>query len=535
MFSKILIANRGEIAVRIIRACNEMGIRTVAVYSQADAQSLHVNLADESYCIGPALLKDSYLNMTAIIDVAIATGCQAIHPGYGLLSENPRFAELCEKCNIKFIGPHYSVIAKMGDKDEARRTMKKAGVPVVPGLDEITDIAEAKKFAAEIGYPVIVKASAGGGGRGIRIVWKEEDFETAVRTASAEAQSAFGNGKVYLEKYLTNVKHVEMQIVADNQGNVVCLGERDCSMQRKNQKLIEESPCVTLSQQVRREMMRCAVLAAKVAMLRVSVRQIARQAKEKLAAESNVPVAPDSADGCVRSLARELTQTLDEVISLARKYREGDLELKRAVTNVSHDLRTPLTSAAGYAGLLKKSGLNEKQAEYLAVVEGRISAMKRLTDELLSYSVAAADEGALTLAETDIAALLEDSLTQFYAAFEERGISPVISIPEEKVVRIADKDALARVFGNVISNAVRYSDGDFSVTMTKDGEIVFENAASALDEVSTGRLFDRFYTVENARGSTGLGLSIAKIFVEKMGGTIGASWSAGRLYIRIRI
>ena len=279
----------------------------------------------------------------------------------------------------------------------------------------------------------------------------------------------------------------------------------------------------------------CVVLAAKVAMLRVSVRQIARQAKEKLAAESNVPIAPDSADGCVRSLARELTETLDEVISLARKYREGDLELKRAVTNVSHDLRTPLTSAAGYAGLLKKSGLNEKQAEYLAVVEGRISAMKRLTDELLSYSVAAADEGALTLAETDIAALLEDSLTQFYAAFEERGISPVISIPEEKVVRIADKDALARVFGNVISNAVRYSDGDFSVTMTKDGEIVFENAASALDEVSTGRLFDRFYTVENARGSTGLGLSIAKIFVEKMGGEIGASWSAGRLYIRIRI
>ena len=263
MFSKILIANRGEIAVRIIRACNEMGIRTVAVYSEADAQALHVNLADESYCIGPALLKDSYLNMTAIIDVAIATGCQAIHPGYGLLSENARFAELCEKCNIKFIGPHYSVISKMGDKDEARRTMKKAGVPVVPGLDEIGDIAAAKAFAAEIGYPVIVKAAAGGGGRGIRIVWKEEDFENAVRTASAEAQAAFGNGKCYLEKYLTDVKHVEMQIVADNQGNVVCLGERDCSLQRKNQKLIEESPCVTLKPAVREEMMRAAVLAAK--------------------------------------------------------------------------------------------------------------------------------------------------------------------------------------------------------------------------------------------------------------------------------
>lgn len=263
MFSKILIANRGEIAVRIIRACNEMGITTVAVYSEADANSLHVNLADESYCIGPALLKDSYLNMTAIIDVAIATGCQAIHPGYGLLSENPRFAELCEKCNIKFIGPHYSVIAKMGDKDEARRTMKAAGVPVVPGLDEITDIAEAKAFAREIGYPVIVKASAGGGGRGIRIVEREEDFESAVSIASSEALSAFGNGKVYLEKFLTDVKHVEMQIIADQQGNVVCLGERDCSMQRKNQKLIEESPCVVLSDKVRDDMMRCAVLAAK--------------------------------------------------------------------------------------------------------------------------------------------------------------------------------------------------------------------------------------------------------------------------------
>ena len=263
MFSKILIANRGEIAVRIIRACNEMGIRTVAVYSEADAQALHVNLADESYCIGSALLKDSYLNMTAIIDVAIATGCQAIHPGYGLLSENPRFAELCEKCGIKFIGPSYTVIAKMGDKDEARRTMRAAGVPVVPGMDEIADVAEAKKFAGEIGYPVIVKASAGGGGRGIRIVWKEEDFENAVLTASAEAQSAFGNGKVYLEKYLTDVKHVEMQIVADDFGNVVCLGERDCSMQRKNQKLIEESPCVTLKPDVREKMMQAAVTAAK--------------------------------------------------------------------------------------------------------------------------------------------------------------------------------------------------------------------------------------------------------------------------------
>lgn len=263
IFSKILIANRGEIAVRIIRACKEMGIGTVAVYSEADAQALHVNLADESYCIGPALLKDSYLNMTALIDVAIATGCEAVHPGYGLLSESARFAELCEKCNIKFIGPSSSIIAKMGDKNAARRTMKAAGVPVVPGMDEITDISVAKRFAATIGYPVIVKASAGGGGRGIRIVWREEDLEGAVMSASSEAQNAFGNGNVYLEKYLTDVKHVEMQIIADELGNVVCLGDRDCSMQRKNQKLIEESPCYTLSSDLRRRMMKAAIRAAK--------------------------------------------------------------------------------------------------------------------------------------------------------------------------------------------------------------------------------------------------------------------------------
>ena len=240
-----------------------MGIGTVAVYSEADAQALHVNLADESYCIGPALLKDSYLNMTALIDVAIATGCEAVHPGYGLLSESARFAELCEKCNIKFIGPSSAIIAKMGDKNAARRTMKAAGVPVVPGMDEITDISVAKRFASTIGYPVIVKASAGGGGRGIRIVWREEDLEGAVMSASSEAQSAFGNGNVYLEKYLTDVKHVEMQIIADELGNVVCLGDRDCSMQRKNQKLIEESPCYTLSSDLRRRMMKAAIRAAK--------------------------------------------------------------------------------------------------------------------------------------------------------------------------------------------------------------------------------------------------------------------------------
>ena len=225
------------------------------------------------------------------------------------------------------------------------------------------------------------------------------------------------------------------------------------------------------------------------------------QAEEKLAEQSNAPISPDSADGIVRRLARGISRTLDETIMLGRKYREGDAELKRAVTNVSHDLRTPLTSAAGYAGLLKKSGLTPKQAEYLSVIEGRISAMRRLTEELLAYSVAASDETEPVLAEVDIAAALEDSLTQFYAAFEERGISPSIDIPQNEVVRIADKDALARVFGNVISNAVRCSDGDFCVTMKENGEITFENAASSLDEVSAKRLFDRFFTVENARGS----------------------------------
>lgn len=263
MFTKILIANRGEIAVRIIRACKEMGILTVAVFSQADRDALHVSLADEAYCIGPALLKDSYLNMTAIIDVAVATGAQAVHPGYGLLSENERFAELCKMCGIQFIGPDFTVIAAMGNKDEARRTMKKAGVPIVPGMDVIKEPKEALDVASKIGYPVIVKASAGGGGRGIRIVEKEEDLTKAIQMASSEAAGAFGNGEVYMEKYLTHVKHVEMQLLADNFGNVVCLGERDCSVQRKNQKLIEESPCSLISEQVRRRMMDASVRAAK--------------------------------------------------------------------------------------------------------------------------------------------------------------------------------------------------------------------------------------------------------------------------------
>lgn len=263
MFTKILIANRGEIAVRVIRACKEMGISTVAVFSEADRDALHVNLADESYCIGPALLKDSYLNMTAIVDVAVATGAQAIHPGYGLLSENARFAQLCSECNIKFIGPDHTVISSMGNKDEARRTMKAAGVPIVPGMDAITDPAEALKVAEKIGYPVIVKASAGGGGRGIRIVESADGLEKAIELASGEARGAFGNGEVYMEKYLTHVKHVEMQLLADEFGNVVCLGERDCSVQRKNQKLVEESPCSVLSDDIRAAMMEASVRAAK--------------------------------------------------------------------------------------------------------------------------------------------------------------------------------------------------------------------------------------------------------------------------------
>lgn len=263
MFTKILIANRGEIAVRIIRACKEMGIASVAVYSEADRDALHVNLADESYCIGPALLKDSYLNMTALIDVAAATGAQAIHPGYGLLSENPQFAELCETCGIAFIGPSSEVIRRMGNKDEARKTMRAAGVPIVPGMDAITDEAEALRVADEIGYPVIVKASAGGGGRGIRIVRDRADLPRAIQMASSEAQSAFGNGEVYMEKYLEHVKHVEMQILADTHGNVITLGERDCSVQRKNQKLVEESPCPVMRPEVRKKMTAATKAAAK--------------------------------------------------------------------------------------------------------------------------------------------------------------------------------------------------------------------------------------------------------------------------------
>ena len=263
MFSKILIANRGEIAVRIIRACKEMGIATVAVFSEADSEAMHVSLADESYCIGPAALKGSYLNMSSILTIAAATGAEAIHPGYGLLSENARFAGLCDQCGIIFIGAPAKVIARMGDKDEARRTMKAAGVPVIEGSDILPDISAARVEAERIGYPVMLKARSGGGGRGIRIIESPEKLAPAFETAYAEAKSAFGDGELYMEKYLRGVKHVEMQLICDSFGNVVCLGERECSIQRSNQKLLEESPSPSVNDELRRAMTESAVKAAR--------------------------------------------------------------------------------------------------------------------------------------------------------------------------------------------------------------------------------------------------------------------------------
>ncbi len=263
MFSKILIANRGEIAVRIIRACREMGISTVAVYSTADKDALHVRMADESFCIGGPQVADSYLNMAAILEVAALSGAQAIHPGYGLLSENSKFVALCKKCNIEFIGPSAEMIERLGDKDEARKTMRAAGVPVTPGSDIIDDINEARQKAEEIGFPLLVKARSGGGGRGIRRVDSIEEFDNAFLSAKAEAQSAFGDGAVYMEKFLTPVKHVEMQLLSDKYGNVVCLGERECSVQRKNQKLIEESPSPAITPDIRKKMMEAAAKAAR--------------------------------------------------------------------------------------------------------------------------------------------------------------------------------------------------------------------------------------------------------------------------------
>ncbi|MBS7315829.1 MAG: acetyl-CoA carboxylase biotin carboxylase subunit [Clostridiaceae bacterium] len=263
MFSKILIANRGEIAVRIIRACKEMGIATVAVYSEADRDALHVSFADESICIGPAPARESYLDMQAILSAAVLSGAEAIHPGYGLLSENPRFARLCAECGIVFIGPPAEVIERMGDKDEARRTMREAGVPVVPGCDIVQNEQAALAAAREIGFPLLVKARSGGGGRGIRLVEREDALVPAFLAATSEASSAFGDGAVYLERFLSPVKHIEMQLLCDNFGGVVCLGERECSMQRKNQKLIEESPSPAVDEGLRVQMMAAAVSAAK--------------------------------------------------------------------------------------------------------------------------------------------------------------------------------------------------------------------------------------------------------------------------------
>ena len=264
MFSKILIANRGEIAIRIIRACKEMGIATVAVFSEADRDALHVSLADESYCIGPAPAADSYLNMNGILMIARFCGVQAIHPGYGLLSENPEFAGACGKAGIVFIGAPAEVMRRMGDKDSARRTMRAAGVPVVPGCDLVATLEDARREAGKIGYPLLLKARAGGG-RGIRRVADEAELEPAFRAAAAEAKSAFGDGALYMEKLLTGVKHIEVQLLCDQEGSVVCLGERDCSMQRKNQKVIEESPAVCVSGELRKKLTETTAHAAKEA------------------------------------------------------------------------------------------------------------------------------------------------------------------------------------------------------------------------------------------------------------------------------
>lgn len=264
MFSKILIANRGEIALRIIRACREMGIKTVAVYSTADKTALHAQIADEAVCIGPPATADSYINTKAIIAACEITGAKAIHPGFGFLSENSGFVRLCDKCGIKWIGPTAAAMDAMGDKANAKKTMIEANVPVVPGSDGVVEsLEDAKAVSAEIGYPVMVKASAGGGGRGIRLVESEDELEEKIFAAKQEAKQFFGNDDVYIEKFIVNPRHIEIQLLADEHGNAVYLGERDCSCQRRNQKVLEESPSVVMTPELRKKMGEAAVRAAK--------------------------------------------------------------------------------------------------------------------------------------------------------------------------------------------------------------------------------------------------------------------------------
>ncbi len=253
MIKKILIANRGEIALRVLRACRELGIKTVAIHSEADESAMHVRMADESICVGPASAQSSYLNIPAIITAATLTNADGIHPGYGFLSENQRFAEIIEEHNIKFIGPHSSHIKIMGNKIDAKKVMDENKVPTVPGLNDVTDNKKIEQFIDNIGLPVIVKAASGGGGKGMRVVFKSDEIENAINSAKAEAKKSFNDDKVYLEKFLTTPKHIEIQILADAHGNVVTLGERDCSIQRKHQKLIEESPSELLTDKKRKE------------------------------------------------------------------------------------------------------------------------------------------------------------------------------------------------------------------------------------------------------------------------------------------
>lgn len=265
MFKKVLIANRGEIAVRVIRACRELGLKTVAVFSTADRSALHAQIADEAVCIGGPATKDSYLNEKSIIAACEITGADAVHPGFGFLSENAAFARNCEKCGITFIGPSPESIEMLGDKAAAKTAMKNAGVPVIPGSDgAVKSIDEAKRLAEEIGYPLMVKAAAGGGGRGIRLVERAEELTLRIEEAQQEAKNYFGDDSIYMEKFIVNPKHIEIQILADKQGNVIHLGERDCSMQRRNQKVLEESPSAIMTPQLRERMGRAAVAAAKV-------------------------------------------------------------------------------------------------------------------------------------------------------------------------------------------------------------------------------------------------------------------------------